>query len=330
MPEPVVTFGVPAYRGKDFLGKTLDSIRSQTYPHLEVLVSVDGGDPGSTVACTPYLADPRFRMVVQAERLGWAGNINWLIAHRTGDYFIYQQQDDWISPTYVEDLLATATKFPDAALCYAEMDVSGLVTAQVKHLPVLGAAVTRALTHLERLDTSMFRGLIRGSALAQSGGLPLSEFENFSAEHPFMARLALAGEFRFASRPTYFKRIHEAGTHIHWYSWSEERKRAAWISLAAWMLEAIVPAGASEPERWHLLWSVLDRFTAPRTGTRWMFCAIDEENPAEGTILVAAILERARTHTALDLPALLGRRWEELCGLAREPFARRRAAARTP
>ena len=91
--SPLVTLGVPGYRGERFMAESLDSIRAQTCPDFEVLISLDGPQPSLEEVCRPFLDDPRFRLVVQPERLGWVGNINWLMDHTTTPYWVYQQQD---------------------------------------------------------------------------------------------------------------------------------------------------------------------------------------------------------------------------------------------
>ena len=45
MSAPLVTIGVPVYRGADEIAATLESLRNQTYPHLDVVISVDTGRP---------------------------------------------------------------------------------------------------------------------------------------------------------------------------------------------------------------------------------------------------------------------------------------------
>jgi glycosyltransferase involved in cell wall biosynthesis len=270
MKGPLVTLGVPVYRGHEMLPVTLECLRTQTYPHLDVLISVDAADAASAEAARPFLADPRFRMHVQPSRLGWAGNTAWTMRERRGAFFIYQQHDDQVSPTYVADLVQAASHWPQAAICYAQMTVSGVQSFVVRNKPVTGAPLARALTHLERLDTGMLRGLIRGSALDATSGLLVNEFEGFGSEHRFMAELALAGEFRLVEGPTYYKRLHGENLHLKWYHWPEERKRAAWACLAAWMVEVIVPAGDCVPSRWRLLETVLDRFVVARGWLRRM------------------------------------------------------------
>lgn len=89
-----VALGVPVHRGRDFVAETLNSIRDQTHRDLRVVISIDGPDPESEEACHPFLDDPRFRMVVQPENLGWAQNISWLMDQVETPYWCYQQQDD--------------------------------------------------------------------------------------------------------------------------------------------------------------------------------------------------------------------------------------------
>ena len=249
MEGPLVTVGVPVYRGQDWVATTLECLRTQSYSKLDVLISIDGPDPASLAACRPFLADGRFRPEAQPSRRGWAENINWTMSRRRGEFFIFQQQDDQVSPTYIADLVAAAARCPKAAICYSKMEVSGIESGMVRHKPLLGHPAKRVLTYLERMDTSMFLGLIRSAAIAATSGLPTNAFDSFGAELPFMAELARVGEFRFVEGPTYFKRLHGRNTHLQWYAWPEDRKRAAWLRLAVAMVDAVVPAGKSLTER---------------------------------------------------------------------------------
>lgn len=89
MSGPLVTLGVPLYRGQDQVPATLECLRTQTYQNLDVLISVDADDQASAAACESYLRrDSRFRMHVQTSRLGWAGNTNWTMRERRGEFYI--------------------------------------------------------------------------------------------------------------------------------------------------------------------------------------------------------------------------------------------------
>jgi glycosyltransferase involved in cell wall biosynthesis len=271
---PLVTIGVPVYRGQDDLPITLECLRTQTYPTLDVLISVDAGDKESARACEPFLRrDPRFRMHIQPSRLGWAGNTDWTMRKRRGAFYIFHQHDDQVSPTYVADLVEAALHYPNAAICYAEVHHTGLLTQVLRGVPLSGQPIERVLTYLKFMDCAAFRGLIRGSALASTSGLLLSDFDPFDSygtEMRFMAELALLGEFRFVPGPTYYKHIHGANLYLKREKWSEHQKQLAWACLGAWMVEVVVPAGRSPEERRRMFDIVLIRFLVPSNPWRWL------------------------------------------------------------
>ena len=263
MSGPLVTVGVPVYQGRDVLPRTLECLKSQTYQDLDVLISVDADDQETARACEPFLLDPRFRMKIQPSRLGWAGNTDWTMRERRGEFYIFQQHDDQVSPTYVADLVDAALRTPDAAICFAKMQFTGLRTMVQRGFDLSGPPIERAEAYLQSLEHVPFRGLIRGSALASTSGLLLSDFDpfdSFGSEIRLMAELALLGEFRFVPGPTYYKRMHGGNLHLKRESWSEHHKQLAWACLAAWMLEVVPPAGSSPEECRRLFDVVLSRF----------------------------------------------------------------------
>ncbi len=275
MSGPLVTVGVPVYQGQDDLPVTLECVRTQSYQNLDVLISVDAGDQESARACEPFLrSDARFRMQVQPSRLGWAGNTDWTMRNRRGEFYTFQQHDDQVSPTYVADLVEAATRAPNAAICFAEARSSGVRNFVSSGFPLSGASPReRALFYLETLDCVPFRGLIRGSALASTSGLLLSDFDPFDSygtEMRFMAQLALWGEFRFVPGPIYYKRLHGENLHLKRLNWSDDKRLVSWGALAAWMAEAIVPAGSNQAERRQLFDAVLDRFVVPHAPWKWV------------------------------------------------------------
>jgi glycosyltransferase involved in cell wall biosynthesis len=304
MTGPLVTLGVPVFRGQDLLPAILECLRTQSYQNLDVLISVDGADEASAEAGRPFLKDSRFRLHVHPTRLGWAGNTDWTMRHRRGEFYIYQQHDDKVSPTYVADLVEAATKWPQASICYSEMEVSGIQNLRIRDQSLLGAPLSRALTYLERLDSSMFRGLMRGSALDATSGLLINEYNSYGSDYRLMAELAWAGEFRFVDGPTYFKRVHAQGVQMKYQSWPDERKRAAWACLGAWMVEVIVPPAPSLEERWRLFYIVLDRFLVARGWLRFMRGRADWFNfsgSGQRSGLLRAVVDRVRKSGKLDV-----------------------------
>jgi hypothetical protein len=338
--DPLVTIGVPVYRGQDELPITLECLRTQSYQNLDVLISVDAGDEASARACEPFLRrDPRFRMQVQPSRLGWAGNTDWTMRERRGEFYIFQQHDDQVSPTYVADLVGAAIRHPDAAICYAEMQYSGLLSLVQRGLPLSGPPLERVLTCLKFMDHAAFRGLIRSSALASTSGLLLSDFDPFDSygtEMRFLAELALLGEFRFVPGPTYYKRMHGANLHLKREKWSAPQKQLAWACLGAWMAEVVVPAGHSPDERRRLFDTVLVRFLVPSNPWGWLRDPACRLGRSRSRVLhpVRVLLDRLKRSD--PLVRTVSERWmlyeandpAKRCELLRIIFERLKAAGR--
>ncbi|HEU0082019.1 MAG TPA: glycosyltransferase family A protein [Bradyrhizobium sp.] len=274
MSDPLVTVGVPVYQGQDELPVTLECLRTQSYANLDILISVDAGDQPSAAACEPFLRrDSRFRMQIQSSRLGWAGNTDWTMRARRGAFYIFQQHDDQVSPTYIADLVEAASRYPDAAICYAEVQSSGIISQTMRGVPLLGDPVQRVLTCLKYMDHTPFRGLIRSAALARTSGLLLSDFDpldSYGTEMRFLMELALLGEFRFVSGPVYYKRLHGKNLYLKREKWSEQQKQRAWACLAAWVIEVVVPAGPDHEQRRLMFDMVLNRFLVPSNPWRWL------------------------------------------------------------
>lgn len=135
-----VTIGVPVYRGERFLEETLRSIQSQTFRDFAVVMSVDGPDPTCEAICQQFLEDGRFKMVVQPERLGWVGNLNWLMSQVKTEFWYFHQQDDLTHETYLHVLVQTIDSLPSAALVYCDIVPMGRITdAFEQEPPVLGS-----------------------------------------------------------------------------------------------------------------------------------------------------------------------------------------------
>jgi len=274
MTNPLVTLGVPVYRGQDRLPALLECLKTQSYKEIDVLISVDGGDQASAEACKPFLQqDSRFRMQVQPSRLGWAGNTDWTMRNRRGDFYIYQQHDDLLSPTYVAELVNASARWPKAVIFFSKVQFTERRDEEFSAPSLLGDRKARVMAYLRRLDWIPFRGLIRGFALDKTSGLLLSDFDPFDSlgtEWRFMAELCLLGEFRFVEGPTYFKSAHDENLSDKRHGWSREHRIKAIACWAAWMIEVIAPAGASVRERRHLFKIALERFAGRADRLKWI------------------------------------------------------------
>lgn len=106
----LVSVIVPVYNVKAYLYRCVDSIRSQTYENLEILLVDDGATDGSGQLCDEIAAqEPRVR-VVHKENGGLSSARNAGLAVCTGDYIGFVDSDDWIAPDTYEYMLRLMEK----------------------------------------------------------------------------------------------------------------------------------------------------------------------------------------------------------------------------
>lgn len=107
-PQPLISLIVPIYNVENYLWSCLDSIVKQTYSNIEVLLVNDGSPDGSGAICQEFVAkDSRFRYIEKANGgLSDARNVG--IARAQGEFLSFVDSDDWIEPTYVEDMYRAA------------------------------------------------------------------------------------------------------------------------------------------------------------------------------------------------------------------------------
>lgn len=106
----LVSLVVPIYNVESYLRMCLDSIEQQTYSNIEVLLINDGSSDSSGEICQEYVArDSRF-YYFEKENGGLSDARNYGIDRASGRFLTFIDSDDWIEPTYVDDMYQAALK----------------------------------------------------------------------------------------------------------------------------------------------------------------------------------------------------------------------------
>lgn len=92
------------YNYERYVSAAIDSALTQTFPHCEVIVVDDGSTDGSRAVIERYRADPRVKIIHQANS-GQAQAINAGFAASSGDVIIFLDADDMLLPRAVETVL---------------------------------------------------------------------------------------------------------------------------------------------------------------------------------------------------------------------------------
>jgi len=99
---PVVSIGIPVYNGGKTLAAALESVLSQDYPHLDILISDNASTDDTRAICERFQArDSRIRYVRQKENIGAAPNFLYVLQNARGPYFMWAAADDVRSSNFV-------------------------------------------------------------------------------------------------------------------------------------------------------------------------------------------------------------------------------------
>lgn len=94
------------WNGKKWLEKCLSSLDAQTHQNIEVVI-VDNGSADDSCA---YITStfPRVKLVESGANLGFAGGNNLGISASSGDFILLLNNDAWLEPDGISQLLLTA------------------------------------------------------------------------------------------------------------------------------------------------------------------------------------------------------------------------------
>lgn len=112
----VISIIVPIYNIEKYLARGLESLISQTYPHLEIILVNDGSKDNSLAICEDYARrDGRIKVIDKVnEGVSVARNTG--LEAATGSYVGFIDPDDWVEPNMYEQLYKQIKKW-DSPVC---------------------------------------------------------------------------------------------------------------------------------------------------------------------------------------------------------------------
>ncbi len=144
--SPLISVIVPVFDVAPYLERCLDSILTQTYSNLEIILIDDGSTDGSEKLCDDFAQrDPRIKVIHQANR-GLSGARNSGLKAARGNYVTFIDSDDTIQPALIETLLD---------LCRSNLtNMSICAFREVVNEPIVSAPTSSAQTSVSNLLNS--------------------------------------------------------------------------------------------------------------------------------------------------------------------------------
>lgn len=103
MNKPLVSFIIPCFNAEKYLEEALDSVISQTYKNLEIILVDDCSVDSTLSICRKYKnKDSRIILLINSENLGIARSSNLAVDAASGDYIALMDSDDISLPDRIE------------------------------------------------------------------------------------------------------------------------------------------------------------------------------------------------------------------------------------
>lgn len=119
----IVSVIVPVYNSSELLGDCVNSILMQSFKDFELILVDDGSKDNSWELCNKWeKCDSRVKIFHQ-NNLGASAARNAGIRLSEGEWVVFIDSDDTVTPTYLEDLLRMVTNNQDIDLCISGLRV---------------------------------------------------------------------------------------------------------------------------------------------------------------------------------------------------------------
>lgn len=124
MPTPLISVGMPTYNRPQRLARALNCICSQTYTHLEIIVSDNGSSDQGVHEVMEHFAqhDARIKLIFNQLNRGPGWNFENVFRLSTGVYFMWAADDDSWEADYIETLYNLMNINHNACLAFSDMD----------------------------------------------------------------------------------------------------------------------------------------------------------------------------------------------------------------
>ena len=115
--EKLVSIIIPVYNVYQYLEKCLETVTSQTYKNIEVILVDDGSSDGSGAICDEYAERDERIKVIHKQNGGVSSARNAALEIVKGDFVCFVDADDYVIEEMIERLVNEIKKGYDIVQC---------------------------------------------------------------------------------------------------------------------------------------------------------------------------------------------------------------------
>lgn len=210
MIQPLVVIGLPVFNGEKTILRALNSLLSQNYSNLTLLV-LDNCSTDKTIEVIKIVKDPRLCIVRNSSNLGMVSNFNKALEEAkklNPTYFMWASHDDYFAPEFLNSCLEEYNNTNDLVLvatkCISFFEGKQYPSTShdiLEQNPKDRFKKYRRLLHKEGYVGNLFYGLMRFEFISKT-----SPFENIICfDHMPIYELILKGKFKLIQKELFYK-----------------------------------------------------------------------------------------------------------------------------
>lgn len=193
--QELISMIVPVYNAGQYIVPCLESLTSQTYQNIEIILVDDGSTDDSLRICNEYAAKNPCIRVLHQENQGVSAARNAGLSCAKGEYVAFVDADDYVKPDYLEILAADANAHSADIVCCNFIEILNGRQVHLNTDKVLSARMIRSRAELvsdfiigkEAYGTCVWAKLIRTDLAKKVTFRPLK----FGEDTEYMFRLFL-------------------------------------------------------------------------------------------------------------------------------------------
>lgn len=209
--KPKVSILIPVYKAEKYIERCLQTVLSQTYKNLEIII-VDDASPDSSMAIAEKLIQQAantfdIKILHNKKNQGIATVRNMLLDHATGDYILFVDSDDYIETDAIESLVNIADETSCDIVRCGYFEVKGNNIRAINQRP-WSNKTDLLKQHIKAWNSieAMWQLFIRRS-LIENHRIRFAEGVNASEDHLMMIKLYFyANSIVNLEKPVYYYR----------------------------------------------------------------------------------------------------------------------------
>jgi glycosyltransferase involved in cell wall biosynthesis len=213
MSYPLFSVLMANYNRGKFIEESIQSVLSQTYPNLELVIVDDGSSDDSAVIARRYAGvDTRIRFFQNDSNMGCGGAMRKCADFASGEYMGYLGSDDTLTPEAVETMVQAHIRFPDCSLIYS----SHYVCDEALNIQRMAYGAEKIPAHESYLThgkgVTSFASFSKAHYLQTEG---VNAGFKRAVDQDLYYKLEEAGKLFFVDKPLYKYRVNSSGISTH-------------------------------------------------------------------------------------------------------------------